>query len=309
MPSSKTLLAIIMLLILIFGGAYIQSIQLKQEIALNSLKEDKQDLVNENQMVKNELNKSLDGAKESEEKNIVLQTKNEYLEKTSNDLKTRNDSFFEELKNVKNEVNKNSKAIKEISNSNNILRNELETATAKNAELSAENSQLSEKIESTLDAKDVFVINGYELWTKTSFSLGLNSEKVVMNDSYYYYVSLEKLQKIIEKDKTNEQKYLPEKFDCDKFSATLKVDITKKYGLNAIAVVNGLLVNAETKEVIGAHSMNIVFSKIGENISFYIFEPQSDQLVLVSEPGGIVLQGMNFNGTESPIFQPYEIRW
>lgn len=299
------------LLILIFGGMYLETkadISAK-EVELRGLEEEKQNLANDNNRIMKEIRKRLDEAEETKEKNIILETRNEDLEKANNDLKAVSGNFFGELKDLKKEVRDSSKAIEKISNDNIILRDELKSAVAENADLIAENNQLTEKVENTLDAKDVFTVSSYDLWVNTSSFLGLNPEEVKMDDAYYYYVSVEKWQEIIDKDATNELPYLPNKRDCDNYSDNLKTKINEKYGINGMTVVNGKLIDPKTGELIGLHSMSVVFTKVGDINLFIIFEPQSDRYIPIFGPGKIFLEGMTFSGIENPIFQPTEIRW
>jgi hypothetical protein len=88
-------------------------------------------------------------------------------------------------------------------------------------------------------------------------------------DGNYYTVDSNTFKRIIEWDWTDTRKYLVDLFDCDKFAMYFKSRIAIEFKINAIAVI---------LDYSSAHAYNLVILKDGNQVKYYLYEPQTDQL-------------------------------
>jgi hypothetical protein len=88
-------------------------------------------------------------------------------------------------------------------------------------------------------------------------------------DGDYYTVDSETFRKIIEWDWTDTRKYIVDLFDCDKFAIYFKSRIAIEFKINAIAVI---------LDYSSGHAYNIVILKDANQVKWYIYEPQTDEL-------------------------------
>jgi len=88
-------------------------------------------------------------------------------------------------------------------------------------------------------------------------------------DGDYYTVDSNTFKKIIQWDWTDTRKYLVDLFDCDKFAIYFKSRISIDFHINAIAVI---------LDYSSGHAYNIVILKDGNQVKWYLYEPQTDQL-------------------------------
>jgi hypothetical protein len=88
-------------------------------------------------------------------------------------------------------------------------------------------------------------------------------------DGNYYTVDTETFKKIIQWDWTDTRKYIIDLFDCDKFALYFKSRIAIEFKINAIAVI---------LDYSSGHAYNIVILKDANQVKWYIYEPQTDEL-------------------------------
>jgi len=88
-------------------------------------------------------------------------------------------------------------------------------------------------------------------------------------DRDYYTVDFDTFKRIIEWDWTDTRKYILDLFDCDKFAIYFKSRVAIEFKVNAIAVV---------LDYSSGHAYNVVILKDGDQVKWYIYEPQTDEL-------------------------------
>jgi hypothetical protein len=89
-------------------------------------------------------------------------------------------------------------------------------------------------------------------------------------DKNYYTTGYETFRRLIEWDWTDTREYLKDVFDCDDFAIYFKSRMAIEFNINAIAVV---------LDYSSAHAYNIVILKDCAGVRWYIYEPQTDELI------------------------------
>jgi len=102
-------------------------------------------------------------------------------------------------------------------------------------------------------------------------------------DTKFWYSSISDFKTIISKDFIDRLKWIAESFDCDNFASLFCSLLTVIWGYNGVGVGLGAVLDKETKEVLGYHAYNCVLVEENGNNVLYLYEPQSDSLVLAQK--------------------------
>ena len=112
--------------------------------------------------------------------------------------------------------------------------------------------------------------------------IAIHPNNVRFLDNKYWSASIEDWKKIIEIDWLKKVEYIKERFDCDDFSEALRTHVKEIYGLNCIGIAEGIIYDKDMNLIDKdeSHRYCIIFD---HNLSPYLVEPQSGQLVLYNK--------------------------
>ena len=127
------------------------------------------------------------------------------------------------------------------------------------------------------------ILNRCPLMINELHNITLDNSIILSMDNTYYTIKKKDMKIILEIDKTDENSYKKETFDCDEFGFILMANIMKlgkrcnyKYRL-AFGIITGL--NSKTSK---RHLMNFF---IDDTHTFWCIEPQRDTLILCNDMG------------------------
>jgi len=102
-----------------------------------------------------------------------------------------------------------------------------------------------------------------------------NIRGIYFDRKYNVLTKVEDLKKVIEIDWTNYRHYVTELYDCDDFARVFKSHCMEIWYLNGIGYVIGRVFDMNGN-LLGYHAFNLIPIKIGNEIKFMVYEPQTD---------------------------------
>jgi len=112
--------------------------------------------------------------------------------------------------------------------------------------------------------------------------LGMPISRLMFADNYYYYVSIEEMEDLINFDWTDQKKYVKSVYDCDDFALTFKSHIIERFHINSVGLARSIqLKDIDTGAHIGYHRANVFLASDNNVMKLYFLEPQTDKYVEV----------------------------
>jgi len=123
---------------------------------------------------------------------------------------------------------------------------------------------------------------------------GIPLSSISLADEKYYLTDLEKVKEIIEMDWTNTFKYAVDNWDCDNFAMLFSAEAGNLYGLNSFLTAFGNVYDAKTGQFVVRHAFNLILTQDSGILNLYLFEPQTDSIILWKKGQDNILQNPNW---------------
>ena len=99
----------------------------------------------------------------------------------------------------------------------------------------------------------------------------LSKLQLIPLDSKYWSVDIDTWETILKYTGVDKKKYISERYDCDDFAFTFKGNVAQKLDINGVGFVC---------DYSGRHAYNCILVNVGNELKFYVIEPQNDKFVV-----------------------------
>jgi len=123
-------------------------------------------------------------------------------------------------------------------------------------------------------------------------SVKIDGDNIELFDMNYIILSVDVMQKIMEKSYLFAEQYVSDLFDCDDFAESFRSIVDNIFLCNSVGFAAGKLID-NNGNVVGLHAYNIVpaYDPKNDTVEVYIYEPQTNQYAPASNP---VLNGLRY---------------